>query len=449
MKRYFVFITVAVAAIFLSACIGSGGSSAPAPTDVRVTPKDGRVIVTWTMDSGVEYWIFHANASGVTPQNCASLPLCYTAVNVVSPASVSSLYNGYLYSFSVNGRRSGGPGGPGSVAQQTVPRLSGTGVGDATWTPGTSTTSNLRGVAYGAYLTKFMAAGDGGTLYAGTVYTIPDATLGAKTGITWTALTNPLPSAVFNAVSYDAYGNRYLLAGTGGAILQTTDTLTWTSQPSTTTKTTNDLYAIANNGGNTFVATGAAGTIITSLDGGVSWTAQTVSGSPALNGITYGTVTALGASRFVAVGAAGTVFWSPDGTTWTPASSTSVTTASGIKGVTYGLVGGFGTFVAVTADGKVLTSPDGDVWTTVFSGLPALNAVTASLNLAVLLSTTVTTATNAFVAVDNTGNIYQSTDGGVSWPKVYTGSTPLYAVTRGGLYDYSAVGASGVNLYAD
>ena len=456
MKRYFGFITVVFAVLFLSGCLGSGGSSASPPTDVKVIPKDGRVIATWTMDSGVEYWIFHANGTGVTPENCSSMPLCFTDVNVTSPAGVTKgLTNGLIFSFSINGRKNGGPGGPGSVAVQTSPRLSG-----ATWTaPLTNpipNTTAMRGVAYGvssAAVATFVAVGDSGALFSGTVYTVPNASTVADTGITWTQLTNP-STATFNAVSYDASGTKYLVAGTGGAILQSADAVTWTL--SATTNTVNDLYAVANNGASTFVATGASGTIITSLDGGASWTAQTISGSPALNSVTYGYVTSLGTYRFMAVGASGTVLYSGDGVTWYAATSLpSPISTSAVKGVTYGLIAGVGTFVAVTADGySTMTSDGGSTWTTPVSlSSSALNAVTASLNAAVPLSTTVTTTTNAFVTVDNIGNIYRysSPDAGTTWTwaKVYSGSTPLYAVMHGGLYDYATVGASGVNLYAD
>ena len=173
---------VAIAAIFLTGCLGSGGSSAPPPTDVRVKAKDSRAILTWTMASGVEYWIFHANGSGVTPQNCSSMPLCYTTVNATSPASAMGLTNGLSFSFSINGRISGGPGGPGSVAVDATPILAG-----ATWTAPLPTnpipnTTTMRGVAYGvssvvvsgSAVAKFVAAGDNGALYSGTVYTTPN-----------------------------------------------------------------------------------------------------------------------------------------------------------------------------------------------------------------------------------------------------------------------------------
>ena len=442
---------VAVAALFLSGCIGSGGSSAPPPNNVHVVAKDSRVIVTWDMVDGVEYWIFHANGTGVTPQNCSSMPLCYTAINVTSPASVTGLYNGYPYSFSINGRRNGGPGGSGSVAQNAQPRLAG-----ATLTSDTPpTTSNLLGITYGAYDangSRFIAVGTAGALFSGTVYTTVDTNGFAKTGITWTPLVNPLaaPTATdLNAVSYDSVHVKYLSVGTGGKMIAMTpsSSTVWTELTGYTGG--QNLLAITNNGAGFTVATGANGTIIHSADGGVTWAAAT-SISPAtaanLNGVAYG-YSALYGNIFMAVGASGTLLYSTDGDNWTNVASASFT--SELKGVTYGLVGSVGTFVAVTADGKVITSLDGATWTltTPVTVSSTLNAVMASANAVVPLLTTVTTA---FVAVDNAGNIFQSTDGGVTWPQVNTGSgSPLYAITRGGLFDYSAVGAAGSNLYAD
>jgi len=446
MKRNFGFILAGITALLLYGCFGSGGSSAPAPTNVAVVAKDSRVIVTWDMTPGVDYWIWKAAASGVTPDNCSSLPSCGIAVGVTSPASISvangstlALTNGTAYSFSINARTNGGPGGFGSPAVDATPRLSG-----ATWNAGAPVSSassapNLRGVTYG---NLFVAVGENGALFSST-----DVSNSSTNGTIWTAATS-IPAAATTttlyAVSYDAFLTRYMVTGSGGMILQSTDAATWTQL---TSSTTSDLRAIANNGGTTFVATGASGTITTSTNGGSAWAVQNSGTLNSLNGIVYGhgNNTTTPGNIFVAVGAAGTVLYSANGLSWSAATSVS-TPSSDINGVTYGLINGVGTFVAVTADGNVITSTDGSTWTTVASGLSALNAVTASLNAAVPLSTTVT---NAFVAVDNTGNIFRSTDGGVSWSPVGTSTNPLYAVTRGGLYDYSAVGAAGTNLYAD
>jgi hypothetical protein len=146
------------------------------------------------------------------------------------------------------------------------------------------------------------------------------------------------------------------------------------------------------------------------------------------------------------------LLWSADGDNWTNVTSTSPLSTE-LKGVTYGLVGSsgatVGTFVAVSADGKVITSTDGSTWTAPVTVSSTLNAVTASANAVVPLLTTVT---NAFVAVDNAGSIFRSIDGGVTWGSpVHTGSgsDSLHAIIRGGLFDYSAVGSAGLNLYAD
>jgi hypothetical protein len=425
MKRYSGFSMVAVAALLLQGCLGSGGSSAPAPNNVKVVAKDSRVIVAWDMVGGVQYWLWSAVGAGITPQTCSSMSLCTTSFGVVSPTTFLGLSNGTTYSFTINGRKDGGPGGPGSAAVEATPKLAG-----ATWTTGTTTSaSTLRGVAYGA---MYVAVGDNGALYSGTAYTIPDATLGVKTGITWSALTNPLATN-FNAVNYDSYRAKYLSVGADGNIIAMTpsSSSTWSTQ---TSNTTDVLNAIANNGAGTTVVTGAGGRIIYSTDG-ATWT-PLVSGSNALNGVTYGYSTASSTSYFfVAVGASGTVLHSEDGIAWAPATSG---VGVNLTGVTYGN----GVFIAVGASGTVLTSPDGVTWTQQTS-IPSanLNAVTYSSG-------------RRFIAVANEGSIFYSEYGaaGVSWTQATVSpptASPLYAVTPGGLYDYSAVGTSGLNLYAD
>ena len=442
MKRIFTFSLVALAAALLQGCFfGSGGSSAPPPNNVVATAKDSRVLLTWDMVPGVQYWIWESTVPGVTPLNCSSSASCYTAVNVTSPASISTyisgtstpISNGITYYYSINGRTGGGPGGPGSLAVSATPRLSG-----ATWTAGTAaTTSSLRGVTSGttASGTMFVVVGDGGALYSST-----DIGSSLSNGNNWVAAnSNPATSTNFRGATFDAALVKYLAAGSGGVILQSLDGTNWTS--TNNSAYTNDLYAIANNGASTIVATGATGTILTSQDGGATWATQTIAGTPALNGVTYG-YTSSGVYRFVAVGAGGTLLWSADGTgtAWTAASLPApITTTSIFTGVTYGIVNSVGTFAAVTADGYVTTSTDGITWTAPVHVSTTLNAVTASLN----------GYTSSFVAVDNAGNIFRSIDGGVTWPQVYTGAGALYAVAHGALLDYSAVGISGLNLYSD
>jgi photosystem II stability/assembly factor-like uncharacterized protein len=428
MKRYFAFIAVAVAAaLLLAGCIGSGGSAAPAPTGVNVVAKDSRVIVTWDMVPGVQYWVFGAVGDGVTPQNCAS-KTCGTAVNVTSPAVLWRLGTNYLitngtqYSFSVNARTNGGPGGPGSAAVTATPRISGD-----TWVSSAAPTTNaLRGVAYGVVDSKFVAAGDLGTL------------LSSTDGKTWATLNSPT-TANFNAVSYDTSYNKYQAVGAGGMVYAlspgSSTPSTWVAQTSNTTK---DLFAVARIGA-TSIITGAAGTIITSVDGATTWSSpQTTNTTNALRGATYGYSSTLG-NVFVVVGDAGTVLHSADGSTWTPASSTSGVTAS-LKSVT----AGYGVFIAVGDGGTVLTSPDAETWTLQLS---------TSIPSAAALNSVTYLALHRFMAVSNNGNIYYSdyANLGATWtavtPQVTT--SPLNTIVTGVLNDYAVVGADGTNLYSD
>lgn len=405
-----------VAALFIAGC-GAGGSPAEPPTGVAVTAKDSRIVVTWNMVSGVEYWLFKAAGNGVTPGNCSTMTSCSTVINATSPTTISGLSNGTIYSVSINGRIDGGPGGAGSNAISALPRMAGD-----TWTAGAATGSNpLRGVAYGA---MWVAAGVGGALYSST------------DGATWSALTNPLPGSDLYAVNYDSYRAKYLSVGAGGTIIAMTpaSSATWTQQ---TSPTTNDLYAIANNAAGLTVVTGLGGTILSSSDG-ATWTARTSGTGNALYGVTQGYDNTNARNLFVAVGAAGTLLYSPDGITWTAGTCATCSGAPDLKSVVYGAAAGV--FVAVGAGGTVLTSTDGISWTPQTSGISnTLNGVTY-------------TASRRFVAVGDAGVVYYSESAslGATWTQAAQATpTALYAVSTDSTYDYLAVGLGGFNVYSD
>jgi hypothetical protein len=447
MKRYTGLLLAAVAAVYLQGCIGSGGNSASPPTDVHVVPKDSRVVVTWTMLPGVEYWIFKAAGDGVTPKNCSSMSLCTITLQATSPASIPALLNDpYSYSFSINARTNGGPGGAGSPAILVTPRLSG-----KTWNVGATTvtgTSELLGVTYGASGAKFVATGTSGALFSGILsWTSTGAGL-----ITWTPMTNPLPSTLpsttFNAVNYDAVHAEFLAVGSSGSVIGhvPSSSTVWTKQ---TSYTPNELFALANNGAGFTVAVGAGGTIITSGDGS-TWTPRTSGPPNALHGVAYGYDSTTPGYAFVAVGDAGTILYSKeDGADWTTPVTLSPSTAQNFKSVTFGAAYGSvaGVFVAVGAGGVVYTSSDGRNWTqqtaTTIPATTQLNAVTYSASYA---------AAGRFIAVGEDGNVYYNeySNLGVNWtaaPQVTT--TPIRAVSTGALFDYMAVGTNGLNLYAD
>ncbi len=327
------------AILILGGC-GGGSSASPPVGGLILAPGDGYVTVSWAMSSGVDYWLYHATTNGASfdPNNCASVSGCATNTNVGSPFVVSGLVNGTTYSFLMNGRTNGGPGGSPTNVFTAVPRIAG-----SSWITNSSTDLNtLRGVVQNG--TVFVAVGDNGAIFSSTVNSA-----GWTTWTSWASVANPLPLPApnLNAVTY---GGSYLAAGAGGAILLSSDAVTWTAQ---TSGTPSDLNALATNGTGRYVAVGAGGTIIYS-DGGATWYPANLPTTPnTLYGVTFG------GSEFVAVGEKGTVLTSSDGVTWTPATSN---TTNDLKGVAYGVVNGVGTFVAVGADGTLVTSADGTTW---------------------------------------------------------------------------------------
>ena len=422
LRSFKLFAAMLVAVLLSVAC---GGEAAPAPTGLVVTAGESTVTVSWDATPGVEYWLFFGPSS-IAPtdttsmQNWIGLIGGNVLLKVTSPYVVSGLANGVGYSFSVNGRTDGGPGGPGATPASTTPRIAG-----SNWSVGPTNppgSNDLRSVTYGATtattttasVSNYVAAGKGGTLYSSL-----DAT-------TWSAINSNTTSNLNGA----AYFGTFKLVGDNGIVLTSPDVTTWTAQTSATTQ---NLYAITSNYSSLNVAVGANGTIITSPDG-VTWTVATSPTTRDLYAVSYSNynVGTNAAGTWIAVGASGTLVESADGATWSLVASN---TSADLHGVTYGttdLTTGATAFVVVGSSGTVLSSVDGVTWTPqTVPGASSLNAVTYGAQ---------------FVAVGAGGNIITSTNG-VTWTLVSPAPTgsDLYALVHGP-YAYSAVGAAGTNL---
>ena len=419
LRSFKLFLAALLAALLLAAC--GNGEPAPAPTSLAVSPAESSVTVTWDMKDGVEYWLFfgpttYAPSSTASMQAWFGLPGGNVILKATSPYVVSGLPNDLSYSFSVNGRTNGGPGGPGATPVAATARLAG-----ATWSAGATIGSggDLRSLTWATTTsadgllssTNYVAAGAAGALYT------------SSDGVSWNAL-NSATSSNFNGAAY--FGS-FKLVGDGGVILLSTDAITWNAQNSGTTQ---NLYAISSNGLNLNVAVGANGTIITSADG-TTWTPATATAtSRDLYAVNYST---LNGGTWLAVGAGGTMVKSTDGLNWSAVASGS---NADLRGIGYGITSlttGTGTYVAVGTGGTLLSSADGVAWAAqTLSSTSTLNAVIMG---------------SQFVAIGNAGVIFTSTDG-LTWTPRSTGTNKdLYAITRGGL-SYLAVGASGSNLLA-
>jgi hypothetical protein len=410
------FVAAVLASMVLFGC--GKGSSAPAPTSLVATATESGVTVTWDMTPGVEYLFFYGPTS-VVPSSVTSmngwigLPGGGTKINATSPLVLTGLLNGTSYSFSVNGRTNGGPGGPGATPVTATPRLAG-----STWIAGAAAGSNaLRCVTYG---TSFVAAGDVGAMYS------------SIDGVAW----NPISYSTTTNFNGCSYWGSYRVVGDGGLILTSSDAVTWATQ---TSGTQDNLYAIASNKGNLMVAVGANGTIITSPDG-VTWTSRDSTTTQYLHAVNYSALNASGSTSgtWIAVGDAGTVVKSTDGgLTWATVSSG---TTANLRGIAYGAstsATGASVFVAVGASGTVLTSADGSAWSAVSTPVTTVDVVLNAV-----------TYGTQFVAVGTGGHSFVSTDG-VTWtPSLAPGTNSnLNAVARGPL-TYSALGDSGANVLA-
>ena len=123
MKR-FIFLLASIANAAALVSCGNKGSEADPPPDFTAIPGDGIVTIAFTAAPGVDYWLFYAPGTSVTTSNWSSIG-GMAVINVTSPYTVTGLANNTTYSFTVNGRKSGGPGGPGAPTKVATPRLAG------------------------------------------------------------------------------------------------------------------------------------------------------------------------------------------------------------------------------------------------------------------------------------------------------------------------------------
>ncbi len=395
MTRLLVFI-VAMTSLSLLAGCGNQGKGADAPATIQATPGDTSVVVSFPMESNVEYWLFSAPSSSLTSTNFTTVLGGRVITGAVSPQVVAGLVNGTTYYFTINGRTNNGPGGPGTALVSATPRAAGN-----TWNlrlPLIS--SDLRGAAFG---TVFVVVGANGAMFS------------TLDGASWTAL-NYVVTSDLNAVFYGS--GRYVAVGAGGVALLSTDAITWGP---VTSGTPNHLYAGASNG-TVYLAVGANGAFTVSGDG-TTWGVGNAGTSKDLFGLAYGN------GLWVAVGANGVIVTSPDTATWQAVASQ---TSSDLKAVTYSATAA--TFVAVGAGGTVVTSPDGVTWT---ARAPISSATLTGVSFG-----------SQFAAVGNNGGIFASVDG-INWQAVPSGTTSNLSSVTFGNFRFLAAGAAGTNLYAN
>jgi photosystem II stability/assembly factor-like uncharacterized protein len=426
MSMSFHSMRLALAAVLISGLLGACGGGGPAPAPVgglTAVAGDGQVTLSWAPDAGVDYWLFFAPTSSISTTSLSNAPGHQGRTNITSPYVLAGLTNGVTYSFTIDGRYGNGAGGPGTPSVSAVPRPAGT-----TWTPGTGMgTASMRGIAFGAAATttaSYIAVGDGGALYQST------------DGISnWTAITTSTITTNLNA----AVGtlSKFIAVGDSGNIFYSSDTVTW---PPATSNTTQKLNALTSNG-TIVVAVGDGGTIRYSFDGGTWYVAAIV---PPISNNLYG-VTYAGSGLWLAVGAAGTLIGSLDGINWTAVTSN---TFADLKGIAYRpattitdpattptVTSYPATYTAVGLGGTVVTSTDGGI-----TWIPRI--VSPASDLLALYPTV-----SQFLAVGAGGAAFTSVDG-INWTSRTTGTTASLFGLINAQAQYIAVGQGGTNIYS-
>jgi len=404
-------------ALALGGCLGQGSQPSAPPANFSVAPGESQVVLNWTADPNLTYWIYYSQGSTTGLGNADHI-----LFQVTPPYDLTGLTNNTQYAFAVTASDNGSQVGPFTPVVTATPRP----IGPLnTWTVGTplgTGTNNLNAIAFGN--NTYVAVGDGAQIWSAPFsYT----SAGGVTG--WTQQTSPVLGVNLTGIVYD--GTRFVALGADGTVLTSSDGTTWTA--ATAIAGASGMHAIAYgvvNGTGIYVAVGDAGVIDYNGNAGVggNWTPASSGTAQNLYGVAFLN------SQFVAVGAQGTVVTSPDGITWTVQTSAASATTNALRAVAYGVVNGTGTYVAVGDAGTVLSSTDAVTWTAQSPPTPQnLNAIAFGPDA-------------QFVAVGAAGTTVYGTTG-TSWASNNVGTNQdLYAIAPNAVY--IAVGVADTNVSA-
>lgn len=287
------------------------------------------------------------------------------------------------------------------------------------------TSQTLRGVAAIDELRSY-AVGDGGTIVATT-----------NGGQTWSPQSSGT-TAVLHDVFFLGNGGASLgkgitasrgwAVGNGGTILSTMNGgVTWTKQSSGTTA---DLMAVTFTDSQRGYAVGNGGTILSTMNGGGTWATR-----PSQGGMTLTDVTFTDAMRGYAVGSGGTILMTQNaGATWSQQASGSGSQLNSVSFVdqSRGWAAGAGGTILSTTNG-------GGTW------LPqAMGAAGVDLSALTFLD-----AMRGF-AVGAGGNLLSTQNGGISWSiQQLMAGTQLLGLVFPDLMRGWLVGQGGAILFTD
>lgn len=206
-----------------------------------------------------------------------------------------------------------------------------------------------------------------------------------------------VPTIAQTPLAVATSGNDYVVVGTAGTLLHSSDGINWT-QINVSNITTSDLTNVQYLNSK-YYATGDLGFVLTSSDG-INWSYSQASGYPRLMDIIYNN------NKYFVVGYGGYIAYSSNGTNWIKATTP---TSNQINSIAFGN----NTYVAIGNSGTVLNSQNGVTW----------NAINASNLINYNINNIIYDSQDGFVAVGSNGLVMKSADG-VNWivdtPSNYT-----------------------------
>jgi photosystem II stability/assembly factor-like uncharacterized protein len=251
--------------------------------------------------------------------------------------------------------------------------------------------------------------GVGGQMGLAQHATVASAVFTTNGGSSWTKASMPYAAfsdneTVLRGVSCPTT-SQCVAVGSGGILVTSSNGgSTWTGRKSGTTETlrgvscptTSDCHAV-----------GDGGTVIASTNGGKTWSAQTSGTSEGLNGVACPTATTC-----FAVGSSGTVIATTDGgATWNPQTSPTPNNLNGVScpsASTCFAVGDAGTVIATT-DG-------GTTWTAQSPGTQAdLNAVACYSASGCVVGSSQRTSSGSESPTPGGADVLYTTNGGATW----------------------------------
>jgi len=452
----------------LCGCLGnSGGPTAP-PTGVQTYSGDGAVSITWDDDPSIQYWVFFAQDPTLTTLNWTTLLFGGVLVNATSPAILCNQINNpsptNLFPpifFTVNGRTGGAPGGAGSALVSAAPRAAGGPL--SPWIVGPSIPAPMTGLGYGAvtpcgYAGRppsgiFVAVGPAGTIYSASVAPTVAGPLDSSQGnqtMTWIQGNVP-PGFSQDLVAVAAYAGPpnpaapvliFVAVGANGTILRSVDGRNW--EQISRVPSSNNLNAVAW-GGSNFVAVGEGGVVLISPDG-LNWT--TSQQAAAASSSTLNAIRCVGADC-VAVGTSGATIWTSNGgSDWTLYTHG----ANNWTGIVYGNDDANADPPVVNQSGGTLTVSRAaqaiNTWVVVDSlGNYAYTSTAGGWTdgiTPIASSVVAIEYTTRFVALDAAGNAYAS-ENAVTWTSLGSSNLSSPTAMRSNGQGYVALDASGAN----